>query len=90
MTILLGFIFAAGAVAVVVCVFAWNPGWAEADGPAEGWDLPGRATGYRVGQWAAETTGSRPHHHSEPTLGAVTCCLYCGSPAHSTFLHASR
>ena len=40
MTILLGFILAAGAAAVVVCVFAWNPGWAEADGSAEGWGLP--------------------------------------------------
>lgn len=91
MTILLGFIFAAGAVAVVVCVFAWNPGWAETDGLTEGWDLPGRTTGFRLGQWAAEDTGARPrHHHSEPTLEAVTSCLYCGSAGHSTFLHASR
>jgi hypothetical protein len=88
MTILLGIIFAAGTVAVVVCVFAWNDrGYAEADGPGEGWDLPGRSTGYRLGWWAEE---HRPHHHSEPTLEAITNCLYCGSPAHSTFLHASR
>jgi hypothetical protein len=85
MTILLGFIFAAGAAAVVVCVFAWNPGFAEASGPAEGW---GDVSGYRLGQWAEEK--NRPHHHSEPTLEAVTSCLYCGSAAHSTFLHASR
>jgi hypothetical protein len=83
MTILLGFIFAAGAAAVVVCVFAWNPGWAEADGPAEGWNLPV----YRIGQWAEE---NRPHLHSEPTLESVESCLYCGSAGHSTFLHASR
>jgi hypothetical protein len=83
MTILLGFIFAAGAAAVVVCVFAWNPGWAEADGPAEGWNLPV----YRIGQWAEE---NRPHLHSEPTSESVDSCLYCGSAGHSTFLHASR
>jgi hypothetical protein len=83
MTLVLGLIFAAGAAAVIVCVLAWNPGWAEADGPAEGWKLPV----YRLGQWAEE---NRAHHHSEPTLGEVTSCLYCGSAAHSTFLHASR
>jgi hypothetical protein len=88
MTILLGFILATGVVAVVVSVFAWNdPGYAEADGPVAGWDQPGRATGYRLGRWAEET---RPHYHSEPTIEAVTTCLYCGSAAHSTFLHASR
>jgi hypothetical protein len=89
MTILLGFIFAAGAAAVVVCVFAWNPGFAEASGPAEGWGMPA----YRLGQWAEEKNWAeenQPHHHSEPTLEAVTNCLYCGSAAHSTFLHASR
>jgi hypothetical protein len=78
MTILLGFIFAAGAAAVVVCVLAWNPGFAEANGPTQG---------YRLGRWAEE---NNRHHHSEPTLEAVTSCLYCGSAAHSTFLHASR
>jgi hypothetical protein len=78
MTIVLGLIFAAGAAAVVVCVFAWNPGFAEANGPAEG---------YRLGQWAEE---NNRHRHSEPTLEAVTNCLYCGSATHSTFLHASR
>jgi hypothetical protein len=77
MTILLGFIFAAGAAAVIVCVFAWNPGFADASGPA----------GFRLGEWAEE---KQPHLHSEPTLEAVTNCLYCGSAAHSTFLHASR
>jgi len=82
MTLVLGLIFAAGAAAVIVCVFAWNPGWAEADGPTEGWNLPV----YRLGQWAEE---SRPHHHSEPAVEA-TDCLYCGSAGHSTFLHASR
>ena len=88
MTILLGFIFAAGAVAVVVCVLAWSdPGYAEADRPVESWDRPGRAGGYRLGQWAEER---RPHHHSEPTVQDVSSCLYCGSVAHSTFLHASR
>jgi hypothetical protein len=88
MTILLGFIFATGAVAVVVCVFAWNdPGYTEADGPGEGWDMPGRIAGYQIGRWAEENP---PHHHSEPTLEAVSTCLYCGSGAHSTFLHASR
>jgi hypothetical protein len=84
MTILLGFIFAAGAVAVVVAVYAWNdPGYAAADG----WDLPAQAGGYRLGGWAEET---RPHHHSEPTLEAVANCLYCGSARHTTYLHASR
>jgi hypothetical protein len=88
MTILLGFIFAAGAVAVVVAVYAWNdPGYAPADGPAEGWDLPGKVAGYRLGGWAEE---NRPHLHSEPTLEAVTTCLYCGSGRHTTYLHASR
>jgi len=82
MTIVLGLIFAAGAAAVVACVFAWNPGWAETDGPTEGWGRPV----YRLGQWAEE---NHPHHHSEPTLEA-TDCLYCGSASHSTFLHASR
>jgi hypothetical protein len=93
MTILLGFISAAGAVAVLVCAFAGNdPGYAEAGAPAQGWpaqgwDQAGRLAGYRLGRWAEE----RPaHHHSEPTLDEVTTCLYCGSPAHSTFLHASR
>ncbi|MEV6842341.1 hypothetical protein [Actinoplanes sp. NPDC051411] len=83
MTIVLGLIFAAGAAAVVVCVFAWNPGWAEADGPTEGWNVPV----YRLGQWAEE---NQPHHHSEPTLAEITSCLYCGSAGHTTFLHASR
>jgi hypothetical protein len=83
MTIVLGLIFAAGAAVVVVCVFAWNPGWAEADGPAEGWTVPA----YRHGRWAEE---NQPHHHSEPTLDEITNCLYCGSASHSTFLHASR
>lgn len=88
MTILLGFIFAAGAVAVVVCVFAWNDaGYAGADGATESWELPGKAAGYRLGQWAEE---HRPHHHSEPTLDDVVACRYCGSAAHSTYLHASR
>jgi hypothetical protein len=88
MTMLLGFIFAAGAVAVVVCVYAGNdPGYAEADALADGWGGPGRTAGYRLGGWAEEP---RPHLHSEPTLDAVTNCLYCGSAAHSTFLHASR
>lgn len=87
MTMVLGLIFAAGAAAVIVCVFAWNPGWAEADGPAEGWSLPDAGRAYRIGQWAEE---SHPHHHSEPTLDEVTNCLYCGSAGHSTFLHASR
>lgn len=87
MTLVLGFIFAAGAATVIVCVFAWNPGWAEADGPVEGWELPGRVGGYRVGRWAEEHP---PHDHSEPALRAFASCLYCGSAAHSTFLHASR
>jgi 5-methylcytosine-specific restriction endonuclease McrA len=83
MTIVLGLIVAAGAAAVIVCVFAWNPGWAEADGPTEGWNPPV----YRIGQWAEE---NHPHYHSEPTLEEITSCLYCGSVSHSTFLHASR
>jgi hypothetical protein len=85
MTILLSFIFAAGTVAVVVCVFAWNdPGYATTDD----WDFPGQATGYRLGAWAEEKRP--PHLHSEPTLDSAANCLYCGSEAHSTFLHASR
>ena len=88
MTVLLSFIFAVGAVAVVVCVYAWHdPGYVEADGPAEGWDLPGKVAGYRLGRWAEE---NRPHHHSEPTLESVATCLYCGSAGHTTYLHASR
>jgi hypothetical protein len=86
MTVLLSVLFAAGTVALVVVLSgARDPGQAAAE--PDGWGVPGRGARFRPGRWAEE---DRPHHHSEPVLVAVPCCLYCGSYGHSTFLHASR
>ena len=84
MTILLGSIFTTGVLAVLAGV----RGWTDSGRPeTDDWDGNGRVVSYPLAQWALENP---PHHHSEPTLAEVTTCRYCGSTAHSTFLHASR